>query len=183
MTRTSQRQDLVEAVAEVLMELGSADVSLRSLASAAGTSHALLRYHFGTKDALLAEVHRACEARLHATMAELTVSTPHPAEIVRAFWRNLSQPRLWPLYRLSFGLRLRLPDDDPPDDGPWMEALRPLVRAMGIPSAAVDDHALLWLTTSRGLLYALVTGVPAADVDRAAEAFFQLYAAPNDHVW
>src|SRR5690606_27013360 len=53
MSRGAQRQRLVDAVTDALLDLGPVDVSLRSLATAAGTSHALLRYHFGTKDALL----------------------------------------------------------------------------------------------------------------------------------
>jgi AcrR family transcriptional regulator len=48
------RETLLPALAAHVLEHGLADVSLRPLAKAAGTSDRMLIYHFGSKDALVA---------------------------------------------------------------------------------------------------------------------------------
>src|SRR5262245_26432626 len=51
---TVTRNDLLAAIVEHLRREGLGDQSLRSIATAVGTSHRMLVYHFGSKDALLA---------------------------------------------------------------------------------------------------------------------------------
>jgi AcrR family transcriptional regulator len=43
------------------LDTGIADLSLRQLAAAIGTSHRMLLYHFGSREGLLAAVTRAVE--------------------------------------------------------------------------------------------------------------------------
>src|ERR1700730_18018068 len=59
---TSQPRDrLLAAAVEQAMRSGIADLSLRELAAAIGTSHRMLLYHFGSREGLLAAVTLAVE--------------------------------------------------------------------------------------------------------------------------
>jgi len=93
---------LATAVAEALAT-GIADLSLRQLAAALGTSHRMLLYHFGSRDGLLVAVTRAVEERERAALAD----SIRRAEDVRRFWARISDPSLWPQERLFFELYAR----------------------------------------------------------------------------
>lgn len=85
-----------------LAEAGVGDRSLRRIAAGAGTSHRMLIYHFGTRDALLVEVVRAVEARTRDALASLQARAPREQAI--EFWQRLSDPALAPYERLFFEL-------------------------------------------------------------------------------
>jgi AcrR family transcriptional regulator len=61
------RQRLVVAVLEIVRELGIASVSARVIAARAGVNQALVFYHFGSVDNLLAE---ACRTETAARLAD-----------------------------------------------------------------------------------------------------------------
>lgn len=52
----ARRDDLAEQATDYVLEHGLIGLSLRPLAAALGTSDRMLIYHFGSKDALIAEV-------------------------------------------------------------------------------------------------------------------------------
>ncbi|MGH3330798.1 MAG: TetR/AcrR family transcriptional regulator, partial [Nocardioidaceae bacterium] len=52
----SRRDELAEQATDYVLGYGIAGLSLRPLAAALGTSDRMLVYHFGSKDALVAEV-------------------------------------------------------------------------------------------------------------------------------
>ena len=66
-----RKQELVAAAIGYLAERGIADLSLRPLAAATGTSARLLIYHFGSKERLLAEVLAALQSRLRDSFSEV----------------------------------------------------------------------------------------------------------------
>ena len=96
------RADLLDRVITYLARAGVGDRSLRQIAAGAGTSHRMLIYHFGSRDALLVEVVRAVEERTRAVLAELRARSPR--EQVAEFWQRLSDPALAPYERLFFEL-------------------------------------------------------------------------------
>jgi AcrR family transcriptional regulator len=96
------RADLLDRVIAYLADAGVGDRSLRQIAAGASTSHRMLIYHFGTRDALLVEVVRAVEERQRAALAELTARTPREAAL--EFWQRLADPSLAPYERLFFEL-------------------------------------------------------------------------------
>lgn len=98
------RADLLGRVIEYLATAGVGDRSLRQIAAGAGTSHRMLIYHFGSRDALLVEVVRAVEERTRGVLAELRERTGTPRELAREFWRRLSDPAMSPYERLHFEL-------------------------------------------------------------------------------
>src|SRR5260221_8377801 len=99
--RTSQaRERLLPAAVRHALDAGIADLSLRELAEAIGTSHRMLIYHFGSREGLLVAVAQAVER----TQRELAFGSPTRTapEDARAFWKRISSPTLWPQERLFF---------------------------------------------------------------------------------
>ena len=96
---------LLEAAIAHIASRGVSDLSLRELAAAIGTSHRMLIHHFGGRDGLWVEVIRAVEERQRAAFAEVV---PEPGmsvgDVMRQWWRHISDPSLWPNERLFFEL-------------------------------------------------------------------------------
>ena len=100
--RTSQaRERLLAAAVGHALDTGIADLSLRQLAAATGTSHRMLLYHFGSREGLLAAVTEAVEEQQRASLLEPGTTSAHHA---RQSWQRFSDPRLWPQERLFFEL-------------------------------------------------------------------------------
>jgi AcrR family transcriptional regulator len=78
---------LLERLIAYLVRRGVADVSLRPMAAAAGTSARLLIFHFGSKERLLLEVLDEMQARLQRSLGGL-LEKPRPARSapLRQFW-------------------------------------------------------------------------------------------------
>jgi AcrR family transcriptional regulator len=180
---------LLAAVVDRLTEGGLGDVSLRGLAGAVGTSHRMLIYHFGSKEGLLVEVVRAVEERQRAALAELereldTDPARSPADVVRAFWRRLTDPALWPVERLFFelyGQALQGREGTTPIlDGiveSWLVPLTASVRRFGSSAEQARADARLGLAVVRGLLLDLLATGDRAGVDEAMERFVTAYEA------
>src|SRR5580693_796510 len=97
------RARLLAAAVEYLQAHGLGDLSLRELAAAIGTSHRMLIYHFGSKEGLLAAVVQAVEAEQREFLAGLAADPAiGPVEAMRAMWRRIADPSLWPSERLFF---------------------------------------------------------------------------------
>jgi AcrR family transcriptional regulator len=78
---------LLESLIAYLVRRGVADVSLRPMAAAVGTSARLLIFHFRSKEQLLVEVLDEMQARLQRSLGEL-LSEPGAADSapLRQFW-------------------------------------------------------------------------------------------------
>jgi AcrR family transcriptional regulator len=100
--RTSQARDRVlAAAAGRALDTGIADLSLRQLAEATGTSHQMLIYHLGSREGLPAVATRDVEQQQRAALLESGTATAYDA---RQAWQHLSDPKLWSQERLFFEL-------------------------------------------------------------------------------
>jgi AcrR family transcriptional regulator len=189
------RRRLLDAAIEHVAESGFSDLSLRALASALGTSHRMLIHHFGSKEGLWVEIVRAVEQRQREMLGDLL---PDPdarfAEAMRAWWRHISDPSLWPNERLFFEIYGQAIQGRPHTaavlDGivdDWVEPIAELSVARGIPRDVATAHARLGVAVTRGLLLDLVATRDVEAVDAAMEAFIDVYeawmeqAAPRAH--
>jgi len=178
------RQRLLDAVVEFALEHGVADVSLRQLAAAVGTSHRMLIHHFGSREDLLVEVIRVVEARQRALFAtELDVERT-PVDAARRQWKRLSDPAFAPQERLFFevyGQALRgQPWALPLLDGvvdEWVEALTDGLVDSGIPARDAPAAARLGVAVSRGLLLDLLATGDRRAVDKAMNLFLDMSAS------
>ena len=171
MAKTQARERLLAAAVEHAMREGIADLSLRELASAIGTSHRMLLYHFGSREGLLVAVARAVEEAQRANLADWGIT---PADARRA-WQHFSDPQLWPAERLFFELYGHALLGRPGTEGfleavvePWISALSAELVEAGTDISAARAEARLAMAVTRGLLLDLLA---TGDRDGATEAF------------
>ena len=159
---------------------GVSDLSLRELAAAVGTSHRMLIHHFGGREGLLVEVVREVEQRQREALADVVPDPTWPlATKMRAWWRHISDPKLWPNERLFFELYGQAlqgrPGTTPLLDGivdAWLEPGAEILAAHGI--ADPHPHARLGIAVTRGLLLDLLATHDKEGVDAAMEAHIAL---------
>jgi len=172
---------MLAAVLAHVAEHGLGDLSLRGLAAGIGTSHRMLIYHFGSMEQLLVEIVQAMEEQQRAGFAELLAELEDgpPIELLRAFWRRLTDPALGPHERLFFELYGQALQGRPGSvallDGivsAWVEPMTALGVRHGLAPETARSQARLGLAVTRGLLLDLLATGDRAAVDKAAELFF-----------
>jgi AcrR family transcriptional regulator len=180
---TDTRERLLAAAVEYAAEHGLADLSLRTLAAALGTSHRMLIFHFGSKEGLLVEVVRAVEARQQGLLAQLRTDPDlDPLGQMQALWEHLTSPALWPYERLFFevyaqGLLGKEPARRLLDDAvdAWLPPVVDLLASQGVPREEARAEARLALAVTRGLLLDLLATGDADAVGAAMARFTELY--------
>ena len=172
MATSQARARLLAAAVDQAMRGGIADLSLRELAAAIGTSHRMLLYHFGSREGLLTAVARAVEEAQLAAVSEQGITNAN----ARRLWQHFSDPRLWPAERLFFELYAHALLGRPGTEGfldnaiePWITAITPAIaRQTGLDDKTARAEARLAIAVTRGLLLDLrATG----DRDATAAAF------------
>jgi AcrR family transcriptional regulator len=184
MSSESRDQLLARAIAH-LAEHGVAGRSLRSLAAAIGTSHRMLIYHFGSREGLLVAVAREVERRQRDALAALGQEPlASPADAIRAMWRRVADPAMWPYERLFFELYGQAiqghPGSAPLLEGvveSWLNLTVESAARWGVPASVARDHARLGIAVLRGLLLDLLATGDRAGTDAALEAFAASYQA------
>jgi AcrR family transcriptional regulator len=177
---TSQARDrLLAAAVSHALSAGIADLSLRELAAAIGTSHRMLIYHFGSREGLLAAVTKQVEEQQKAA---LLGSGPTAADARRS-WQRISDPSLWPQERLFFELYTHALLGRPGTD----EFLGRVVESWVAPIAArlVDEgadprqaraEARLHVAVVRGLILDLLATGDRKGVTAAFDRYLELMA-------
>jgi AcrR family transcriptional regulator len=173
----------LEGAIDYVAQNGLADVSLRGLAAALGTSHRMLIHHFGSKEGLWVEIVRTVEARQRELLGQILPDAGQPvAEAMRAWWKHISDPSLWPNERLFFEIYGQALQGRPHTtellDGivdDWLDPVTEINVALGVPRDLARAHARLGIAVTRGLLLDLLATRDAAGVDAAMEAFIDVY--------
>jgi AcrR family transcriptional regulator len=173
------RQQLLERALEYLTGRGMGDISLRELATALGTSHRMLIYHFGSKEGLFVEVVRASERRQQRALAEVVASSDGTLEdVIRQFWQRLRSPDLAAHERLFFelyGQALQGREyaqsvlDGVVDD--WVVPAAAVLTGRGLSPEDARAEARLGLAVVRGLLLDVLATGDTAGVDAAFERY------------
>jgi AcrR family transcriptional regulator len=175
------RDRLLDAAVAHAMKVGIAELSLRELAAAIGTSHRMLNYHFGSRQGLLVAVTQEVEERQKAAFRRSADEMEDP----RQSWRRLSHPDLWPQERLFFELYAQALQGRPGTEGfldgaveSWIEPVRAAFRAAGRDDASAQADARLAIAVTRGLLLDLLATKDRAGVDEAFERYLEFVGAP-----
>ncbi len=200
MPPSQARDRLLAAAVRHALNAGIADLSLRELAAAIGTSHRMLIYHFGSREGLLAAVTRAVEDQQRAALLGAGPAARAAgagaagagagagaggtaADAGRQAWRRLSDPGLWPQERLFFELYAHALLGRPGTDGfldgiveSWVAPIAAGLVAGGADERAARADARLAVAVVRGLLLDLLATKDRAGVDEAYERFLR-YAA------
>ncbi|HEU4975784.1 MAG TPA: TetR/AcrR family transcriptional regulator [Baekduia sp.] len=184
------RQRLLEAAIDHVAGHGLTDLSLRSLAAELGTSHRMLIHHFGSKEGLWVAIVQEVERRQLAAVDELL---PDPeaslADAMRAWWRHISDPSLWPNERLFFEVYGQALQDRPHTSGlldgivdRWLEPVAERGMAMGLPRETAYASARLGIAVTRGLLLDLLATGDRDGVDAAMEHWIELNVAGRERI-
>ena len=108
------RPALLHAATEYALETGVADLTLRPLAAAIGTSITSLVRQFGSKEELIHEICRDLQNRMVSALhARRRTTAEDPMEALRALWRMWLTPEYMRQFAFLFelyGLALRYPD-------------------------------------------------------------------------
>jgi AcrR family transcriptional regulator len=179
------KQRLLERAIEYVAENGIGDVSLRGLAAALGTSHRMLTHYFGSKEGLWIEIVRAVEQRQRQILSEILPDPDRPPrDAMRAWWRHISDPALWPNERLFFelygqALQGRAHATEVLDGivDAWLDPIAQISLDRGVPPDLARAHARLGIAVTRGLLLDLLATADVSSVDAAMDAFIDIYDA------
>ena len=184
MTRTvdlERREELLGRVSAYVAEHGLAELSLRPLAEAVGSSPRTLLYHFGSKEAIVTAVLRAVRARQLAVFDRLRrTEVTTPGAICRAAWTYMSDPSIGPLLRLFFetyALALRDPMRFPGflegavED--WLAFLAEPLLASGISRERARVVATIVLAGYRGFMLDFAATGDAQRIGAAIDAWVE----------
>jgi len=178
---TSQaRERLLAAAVRHALDAGIADLSLRQLAAAIGTSHRMLLYHFGSREGLLVAVTQAVEEQQRAALLG-SGTTPQDA---RRSWEHLSDPRMWPQERLFYELYAYALRGRPGTEGfldgiveSWVAPIAAALVEAGADERTARADARLAVAVVRGLLLDLLATGDRAGVTEAYERYLQHVSA------
>jgi AcrR family transcriptional regulator len=182
---TDPKQRLLDRAIDYVANHGIGDLTLRQLAAELGTSHRMLIHHFGSKDGLWVEIVRTVEQRQLELLPQILPDPAQPLpDQLRAWWKHISDPALWPNERLFFelygqALQGRAHTTEMLDGivDSWLDPIAELSVARGVPRATARAQARLGIAVTRGLLLDLLATGDVAEVDAAMEAFIEQYTA------
>ena len=185
MPKRNAREELLAKAIAHISERGISDLSLRELGAAIGSSHRMLIHHFGSREGLWVEVIRAVEAQQRADLPSLLPDPlADPAAAMRAWWRHISDPSLWPNERLFFELYGQAlqgrPGTEELLDGivdSWLPPIVAINTASGMDEPTATAQARLGVAVTRGLLLDLLATRDRAAVDAAMERWIALNTA------
>lgn len=182
------RADLLAAILAEIDDSGLADFSLRPLSEAIGSSPRAILYHFGSKEALVAEIIDAGRLRLGRLFVEWARASDgyDLRDALRRAWSWLVASRRRALVKLFFecttlGMR------DPRGHGravsalfaEWRERFEVEFVRRGLSRDRATLLASLVLATVHGLLLDLITTGDRARVDRAFASFVAAIELPT----
>ena len=183
----TSREVLLAAIVEHAAQSGFSDLSLRQLAAAVGTSHRMLLYHFGSKEALLVAVIREVERRTREQQLAI-FADPRltPAAAMRRACRTVTDPAVAPYERLFFevyGQALQgRRDTTRLLEGiveSWLEPFTELGRRQGLSRREARRVARLGVAVTRGLLLDLLATGDRAEVNAAYELLVTRVMTPR----
>ena len=175
-SESQARDRLLAAAVSHSLATGIADLSLRELASAIGTSHRMLIYHFGSREGLLVAVAKAVEDSERASrMAAGTTG----GDAWRS-WKHLSDPALWPQERLFFELYSMALLDRPGLEGfldgiveSWVAPVADAMVEGGADPGTARADARLGVAVVRGLLLDLLATGDRQGTDAAFRRYLE----------
>ena len=179
------RDDLLARAVAWFTDNGIGDTSLRAIASALGTSHRMLIYHFGSREGLLTAVVEHVEQQERDLLAGLVAGADDPYDAGMRFWAQVADTAATfaPLYFELAGHAMQ----GRPHAGllrdwlaeGWTDPLTELYVAVGHPPDRAADLVRMSLAMARGLLFDVAITGNRAEADRAMTQFVELLPRPS----
>ncbi|MEU9161393.1 TetR/AcrR family transcriptional regulator [Streptomyces sp. NPDC048424] len=176
-----KREDLLRRVRDYVVRNGLADLSLRPLAKALGTSDRMLLYYFGSKDRLVAAALAQDEGRPLVLMRQVIDVAGAPADaagmrlVMEGLWGRFTAPERRAVLPVTFEV-MTASVLNPDRYGPvmrdvlaeWRRLLTPAFAGLGMSDERAGAEAALLVHATLGLLHAPLAD---GDWDRATVAF------------
>lgn len=171
-----RRPELLAAATEFVLEVGVANLTLRPLADAIGTSITSLSRQFGSKDELVRDVCQELHREVMRTLEDVWErSSGRPSDVLRSLWDLWLAPgydRQFAFLFELYGMAIR-----DPERYPWFASS--VVRDWMAPleAALIDNgHSLADAQAISTLVMALIRGLrldvsATHDVERVAAAY------------
>jgi len=169
-----RRGDLLEAIAEYVLENGVANLSMRRVADAVGVSHVTLRHHFGTKDELVAEIVEHLLERTLTPRGDYShVDSASPLRELWAGWMSPEGERDIRLFIEVLGQSLFEGSGYAPAVKHSIEHRLELITAnllrLGCPEPQARVFATLLLAVLRGLIMDMLVTRDSARIEQSFE--------------
>lgn len=174
-TMSEAREELLDRVMAEAAVNGLADRSLRELAVAAGTSHRMLLYHFGSREGLVTAIVERVESSQREALVEMAGMATSASDLIRRLWAQVSAPEMRPFVRLFFECVAATGGEGLTD--PWLEVGDDV--ADGIGAETDEDMLRLGVAVSRGLLIDVLATGDVAPATRALERFIELWESAS----
>jgi len=169
--------ELLDAIVGYLIRNGVADLSLRPLAKAVGSSPRVLLYYFGSKEELLTRALARLRERQRGTFSGMREAKyEQPSDACRAIWKQMSAPQSEKLFKFFFetyALALRNPrrfgDFLLSSVEDWLEFVaEPLIRK-GQTRSEARAFATIIIAGFRGFMLDYCASRDRERVDRAVD--------------
>lgn len=176
--------ELLDDVVKYLIKHGVAEVSLRPLAKAVGSSPRVLLYYFGSKEQLLAQAIRRLRERQSVGFAKLrSASFRTPVDACRAIWQQMSAPEACTTFQLSLeilthALRNRRQFTNYLNSGveDWLQFISHSMIEKGADAEAARVYATVVIAGFRGFLLDYCATRDGRRIDQAVELWLQSLA-------
>ena len=189
MSRTADARrpvELLDAIAGHIQAHGVAELSLRPLAKAVGSSPRVLLYYFGSKEDLVVKALGRLRERQQSTYAKMkSANFAAPSDACRAIWKSMSAPESEGHFRMffeSYSMALRHPRrfraflSAAVED--WIEFLAaPMIRK-GVSEKDARTHATIVLAGFRGFMLDFCASRDRKRLDAA----FELWLSALDSI-
>jgi len=177
MANEQRPAELLDAIVGYLVKNGVAELSLRPLARAVGSSPRGLLYYFGSKEAMLAQAIRRLRELQRTGFSRLKQAQyENPSDACRTVWKQMSDPQGEKMFRLSletYVLALRNPDlfgdflSTSSED--WLTFLsEPMIRK-GASRAHARAFATVAIAGFRGFMLDYAATHDRSRIDRAVD--------------
>jgi AcrR family transcriptional regulator len=180
------RVKLLEGVVDYIMKQGLADLSLRPLAAALGTSPRMLLYFFGSKERLIAEALAQSRMRQQQEFARALSTKAERRQRLALAWEvwssEESKKSLWlffEVYALAMRDRKRFPGFLERLVKDWLPFFEQAAATSGVEPERVTPLATLILAAIRGLQLDLLATGERARIDGAFREMLRLLSLPR----
>ena len=178
----SARDALLDKTMVHVAAHGLSDLSLRELATAIGTSHRMLLYHFGSREGLVAAIVAAMEAQQRDALAALADTASSPRDLIESQWAQLTDPAVRPFVALFFEVLALAVHCRPGTEGfleqltdPWLDLAADVAGRLDV---AVDrDELRLGVAVSRGLLVEVLASGDLEGPTASLQRFLDMWEA------
>lgn len=168
---TDARSKLLERIMDEVGLNGLADRSLRELATAVGSSHRMVIFHFGSRSGLVSAVVEAVESAQRDLLEQLVDQVSSPSELMLLLWEQVSSPELRPFVRLFFECVALADGDDLTDS--WIAVAETVAEKLDMTADETDLR--LGIAVTRGLLIDVLASGDATPATRSIERFVEMW--------